>query len=171
MPTITVEDGTIVANANSYVSVADADAYFTSMNDTDWSATTVTTTHKQVALLRAMPYLEELSWKGTTVSGVDQSLQWPRQDVYDRDNTLLEEDYVPNGIKLAQYEAAIRVLDDREILQPDEYRGGKIISSSIVGSIATVYKRSAPSGTVFTIIKGYIKGLIKSDNSIAIRRA
>lgn len=169
MPTITVEDGSIVSGANSYISIADADTYFASINDTTWTAATVLTAHKQVALLRAMPYLEELSWRGITVSGVDQPLQWPRSNVYDRDNYLIDDDYIPNKIQLAQCEAAVRVLSDRTILQPDQWRGGKVISTSIAGATSSVYKRTAPAGTVFTAIKGYLKGYLNNNGTSIIR--
>lgn len=170
---IVVEDGSIVSGANSYGTLAEANAYFANEAETAWTASTVTDNMKNVALLRAMGYIEALNWKGTTVSGVDQPLQWPRQDVYDRDNNLLEEDYIPPNVKKAQFEAAVLVLGtgNRKELEPDLYRDNKVISSSVGGSISTIYRKTAPSETVRYKIKNLLKGLLKSESNIEIIRA
>jgi hypothetical protein len=57
---LVVEDGTGLANANSYVSVADADAYFSLRPNSAWC---VSVTKKEQALRRATDYVD-LIWGG-----------------------------------------------------------------------------------------------------------
>lgn len=77
MPLI-VEDGTGLADAESYTSVADADTYFSNRGYTLWA--TLSTAEKEQALRRSTDYLLQvyrLRWKGTRVNGT-QALDWPR---------------------------------------------------------------------------------------------
>lgn len=76
-----VEDGTIVAGAESYISVADADLYFSNRGNATWAA--LTTTVKEQLLRKGTDYLGQayrLRWKGSRVSA-DQALDWPRNYV------------------------------------------------------------------------------------------
>lgn len=76
--TLIIENGTIVANANSYVSVAVLNDYLSSIGVT----TTASDAVKESYLILAMQYLEVLrnKFKGSKVSSL-QTLQWPRQYV------------------------------------------------------------------------------------------
>jgi hypothetical protein len=72
------EDGTGLANAESYISVAEADTYFSNRGITLWA--TMLEAEKEQALRRAVDYLGgvyRLRWKGTRVNGT-QALDWPR---------------------------------------------------------------------------------------------
>ncbi len=71
-----VEDGTGLSDANSYVSVAYADAYFLARNVTSWASLTI----KEALLIQATDYMEAVyseSWKGTVLLDT-QSLSFPR---------------------------------------------------------------------------------------------
>lgn len=77
MPLI-VEDGTGMADAESYISVAYADTYFDNRGITLWA--TLLAAEKEQALRRAIDYLGQvyrLRWKGSRVNGT-QALDWPR---------------------------------------------------------------------------------------------
>lgn len=69
---IVVEDGSIVDGANSYVSVADLQAYANARN-------IIIATDESALLLKAMDYLETFDgrFKGSRVTR-DQPLSWPR---------------------------------------------------------------------------------------------
>ena len=130
--TLTVEDGTIIANANSYVSVADADTFFTDMGETKWTvtATAVSPQQKEAALIQAAQYLQQkyrMRWKGSRVDAF-QSLDWPRRgvdvpDFFDPfyrqvnvplafiDTLYLGEDYIPVEVQQAQMWLALEVMD------------------------------------------------------------
>lgn len=90
---ITVEDGSIVTNANSYISVADAQTYL------DDRAKVVTVT--EALLHQAMGELNAQSWKGIIVD-TDQELSWPRSGVYDCDGRYVDVESVPGEIGYAQ---------------------------------------------------------------------
>lgn len=90
--TLTVENGTGLATAESYISVADADARATAFGNTAWTGTEAA---KEAALRRATAYLEQQyrnRWKGTRLLR-DQALSWPRYgaevDGYDIDSTVV----------------------------------------------------------------------------------
>ena len=71
-----VEDGTGLSNADSFVSVAYADTYFSTRNVTAWASLT----NKEALLIKATDYIEAVyseAWKGTTLTDT-QSLSFPR---------------------------------------------------------------------------------------------
>lgn len=71
-----VEDGTGLSNADSFVSVAYADTYFTTRGVTAWASLT----NKKALLIKATDYIEAVyseSWKGVTLNDT-QSLSFPR---------------------------------------------------------------------------------------------
>ena len=74
-----VEDGTGLANADSYASAATADAYATAMGLTAWA--TATAGQKDIALRRATQYIDaRYTFRGQRVTEA-QALQWPREIV------------------------------------------------------------------------------------------
>ena len=88
---LVVEDGTGKSDAESYISVADADAYFTKRGNTTWLA--LTETVKEQLLRKATDYLVQvyrMRWKGVRVSAT-QALDFPR-------NFMEREDYEASTI-------------------------------------------------------------------------
>lgn len=86
-----VEDGTGKANAESYISVADADAWLAARGYTLWA--TLSETEKEQALRRATDAMVQFyrqRWKGTRTTGT-QALDWPRAWV-------LQEDYYATNL-------------------------------------------------------------------------
>jgi hypothetical protein len=74
-----VEDGTGTNPlANSYVSLAEANAYHTDRNNAAWTGTDAV---KEAALVRATDYLDQTyagRWKGEPLTDT-QALAWPRE--------------------------------------------------------------------------------------------
>ena len=94
------------ATANSYASVAEADAYLAVRGDTStWTA--LTTGAKESKLQWAAIYLDTLTFKGTRSTST-QALQWPRIGVWDRDG--FEVDGIPQALKNAQAEMAFQLI-------------------------------------------------------------
>lgn len=99
-----IEDGTGIANANSYVTYEDAVTYAEDRNKDvnlfiDEDATTGW-------LVTAMDYLQSIiNYQGLT-SYTDQFLLWPRTGVY-IDNNLLDKFSIPSQLKAAQIELAL----------------------------------------------------------------
>lgn len=112
--TITVEDGTGLTGADAYISVADADTYFSAVGNTTWSA--ASTSAKEQAIVKATRYMEKRfgnKWKGLIASST-QALGWPRDHVYDERGTELD-DQVPRPIANACAEYALHALSNELI--------------------------------------------------------
>lgn len=111
-----VEDGTVVANADAYVSVADTDTYHTNRGNTLWTGAVG---DKEAAIRKATDYIDKrfgLLFRGIKSSS-QQELQWPRIDAYDNSGYTLA-GIVPTQLKKAVYEYALRALV-YNVLAPD----------------------------------------------------
>lgn len=123
---LTVELGNITAGANSYVAIADADAYHSDRLNAAWTA--ASTAQKTAALINATAYLDgkyRKRWQGVRISSL-QPLEWPRvlaspalSSIYDGFVTIHEtlSTVVPEEIKSATCELALRALSSP--LAPD----------------------------------------------------
>lgn len=102
---IVVENGSIVAGANSYASVADLDAYAA---ERGVSLSVTTDADKEALLIKAMDWMDakcgEL-WQGERVS-IDQPLAWPRSGVW-LDNIHQPIDSIPRNLQYGQLAAAV----------------------------------------------------------------
>lgn len=97
------------ASANSYVTLADANAYFETVPDSaTW--TNKTDDQKNRALISATRWIDSLNYYGDRCDE-DQALKWPRNN-YDVDGVELECSLIPNDIKYATYELARALAND-----------------------------------------------------------
>lgn len=120
-----VEDGSGLANAESYVSVAAAAAYaeargLTFPDSPDEPA--------EQALRRATTWLDGRyrgSFPGTRTNRREQALEWPRINAYDRacPPNYIDKNEIPVEIVNATIEAAIRELAEPGALSPDVVAG------------------------------------------------
>ena len=102
------------ASANSYLSVADADAIANGMVGTlAWS--TATSDDKARALITATNGLETLEWIGTRTS-TTQALSWPRTDATCGDKAPASDD-IPREIELATFDLANALLTTPTLLR------------------------------------------------------
>jgi hypothetical protein len=126
-----VEDGSGLSSSNSYVSVADADSYNENHEaSTDWSG--ATQADKEKALRLATQYLDLKfygKWKGVRTSE-EQALAWPRVGVSDYDGYSYDSDEMPQVLKDACAELALRVIEGDTLLD-DISKPGNIKSKSI----------------------------------------
>lgn len=93
-------------NAESYASVAEADAYLAFRGDTS-SWTALGTTDKELKLKWATSILQDLTWRGT-IASTTQALNWPRWGVIDKDGFPILDTIIPKELKLAQAELAFQ---------------------------------------------------------------
>jgi hypothetical protein len=98
------QDGTGLSTANSYISVADADAYFSARNNTDWAG--YITAEKEAALIYATAWLDNTYRWYSIVVNYEQSTGWPRVAFYDHEGRLIAGDSIPQKIKDATCEIA-----------------------------------------------------------------
>lgn len=142
--TVTVEDGTGVTGANSYASVADADAYFDARPRSDaWVLATAES--RANVLLHATRILDaSVLWDGEAVSS-SQALAWPR--VIDDETVAL-----PPSVKVALYELAI-TLNDRDLTADPATDG---VQSLKVGPIEITADSLRPAPTIPRFVRDIV---------------
>lgn len=164
MPII-VEDGTGLADAEAYISVADADTYFAARGSAIWAA--LTTEQKEQALRAGSDYMAAVygaRWKGYRVTET-QALDWPREDVvangFDIDN-----DVVPAAVARANAELAVRA-SAGELLADQ----GAQVKSEQVGPIAVTYQDGARQATRYAIVEGMLAAFMRGAGQVPVVRA
>jgi len=163
-----VEDGTGKSNAETYISVADADTYHTAYgNPTAWSA--ATTGAKETALREAARYLDakyRLSWKGTR-SVQSQALAWPRLDVTDFDGYDLAGNSLPQKLKDATSVMALHSI--AEDIYPNVDGSGDIAEEAVrVGPISETIKYVGGKIQLktYTLVENLLSDLISAGLSL-----
>lgn len=151
---IIVEDGTIVANANSYVTTAQLSTFASNRG------ITISGTLADL-LIKAMDYLEQLDFKGTRRTR-DQSLQWPRYDVvvdgYYQDPTV-----IPQALKDGLCHCAIAIDQSNDPLQD-------LVPSPIKQVVGPIEVDYSPGTIPFTInrrVLNSLKKLLNSSNGVS----
>ena len=99
---IVIEDGTIVANANSYTTDAELVAYAADRGLT----LPATSTERDILQVLATDYLNDQNYKGYRADPSNQYMSFPRSGVYAYDRVIAS-DEIPKELKFAQMEAAI----------------------------------------------------------------
>jgi len=162
---LVVEDGSGKTDAESYLSVADADTYHTKHGgSTDWSG--AETADKEEALRMATQYLDAVyheRWEGRRVSR-DQALDWPRGWVEDRDGFAVDSDDIPAKLEDACAELAVRHITETDGLLPDLSDPGIVASEAVaVGpvKVSTQYMGGNSPVTEFRIVEALLRGLIR----------
>jgi hypothetical protein len=154
-----VEDGSIVADANSYIAYDYALAYHALRGNSAWAA--ASDADQQYAIIRATQAIDSIykgKWKGSPTEYGTQELEWPRQDVV-VNGTELDDDLIPAALKKAVCEAALRELASANSMTPDLERGGEI--KRVKADVVEVeYMDGANSTTTFTAIDGLLADLV-----------
>lgn len=109
----------LTVGTNSYVTVAEADAYFGDRLNAD-SWTSASAAIKSQALVTATRFIDERSWIGQAVSS-SQKLGWPRKGASYLDNRLgtrvtIPENEVPEKVKEAVFEQALHMIKNDDVL-------------------------------------------------------
>lgn len=134
---INVEDGTKPANANSYISLTDADAYHASMGNTDW-ATNKPDARSQALILatQSVDLLYGAKYESYIYFNSNQALLYPRAQFWDANYRLITDSTIPNSLKNAVCEIAQMQLNSIEIF-PVQASSSTIKSESVkLGSLA-----------------------------------
>jgi hypothetical protein len=151
-----VEDGTGLATAESYISVADADTRQAALGITNWA--TLTTAEKEQALRRSTAYIEQalrLRWHGYR-RHTTQALSWPRWYV-EVEGFPTSPDVVPAEVAHACSDLAVKAAAGD--LNADLARG---VVREKVGPIETEFDRYSPQSTRYRALEmalaPYLKG-------------
>ena len=147
--TITVEDGTIVANADSYQSVAGADAYFTEHGDpSTWSD--ATTAAKEGALKYATRWLDNNHTWYSCIISTSQVLGHPRAAFTDTEGRSIAG---PDTMATALLEATAEMANEHLQTAVNESVGNK--RRERIGSSEVEY-----TGAGATRAYAYIHGIV-----------
>lgn len=106
--TFIVEDGTIVANANSYVAVMEADDILAIdfRQNAIWSV--LDTPTKELMLAQATRYLDDnYNWFGRRTEPTTQALKWPRSGMKDCEGNCIGLNVIPSELKRATAQLAV----------------------------------------------------------------
>lgn len=164
-----VEDGTGKADAESYVSVTEAEQYASLYGHADFGA--AVEADQEAALRRATRALDALygsRFPGAKLNGRAQALQWPRSDAYDADDEKIASDEIPTEVVSATVEFAVRELAEPGATMPDLERGGAIRSLK-AGSVSIEYAGNATARTVYSIVDGILGTLLTARNMAAFQ--
>ncbi len=105
--TLTVEDGSNVASADTYIDTAFVDAYASARGVSAWALLGGAVKEQAIRIAQEFMFVEYSErWKGSRAND-DQALDWPREGVYDRAGQSIADNAIPADIQNAQAEYAI----------------------------------------------------------------
>lgn len=158
-----IENGTIVANANSYVSVSVLNDYLSSVGVT----TTANDATKETYLILAMQYIEALrnKFKGSKVSSL-QLLQWPRKDV-EIDGFDILETVMPTELIKAQCQLVVEQIKGKPLFPSAKtvVNEGAVIEKTVgplTKKFAASNQLSSTSPIMFASVNAFLNALTTS---------
>lgn len=167
--TFVVEDGSGKTDANSYVSVADADQYNENHDaDSDWSG--ATTAEKEAALRKGTQYIDlsyGQQWRGLKADQ-DQALDWPRSNVVDDANRAVGSDEIPQKLKDAVVEAAVLYNGGTDPL-PNQSNPGVVkrkMQKADVVEQEIEYVGGNPPQAYYPTIDWLVSGIVEPGNKV-----
>ena len=169
-----VEDGSGLSTAESYASVAEADAYhLVHGNPSVWNA--LSTGEKEQNLRMATDYIDgkfATDFKGYRTYSA-QALRWPRSGVADLDGYIFPANgtgSVPVRLKNATAILALRVASDTTLFL-DQSNGSVSSESVTVGAVSfsTSYSGAATGQKVYTEVEAMLVDLLGSSNGVMER--
>lgn len=140
-----IENGTGVAGANSYVSLLEADAYFTLFNNEDWDATD---TDKEIALMhgtRSVDLLYGPKYMGYRKFQSTGPLLFPRMPFYD--NTFQLITHIPQQLKDAVCEIAVKYLLGEDVYPTANTDSRVKVNKTKIGDIEIEKQYAGYQGT------------------------
>ena len=169
---IIIENGAGLPDAESYASVAAADARCASLGLTAWAA--LAEASKEIALRKAMIFMAtyRTRWAGRRVYQ-HQALDWPRYNVV-VDGFILPSSSLPLDVVNACIDLAVRAGSGEDLL-PDLDTGSNAIKRDKVGPIDTEYFQNTTDArerfvAVDALLAPYF-GAAGGGNSIKVTRA
>jgi hypothetical protein len=120
----------LTVGADTYATLAEADAYAAARSWTDWDA--LSDAAKELRLTEAAIYLDtSYTWKGA-IAAVTQAMAWPRTGVTDGEGRTIASDAYPDRLKAAQIEYA-RLAETAALVTNDAQGEVKSIQAGSVG--------------------------------------
>lgn len=159
------ETGTGASDAESYISVADADAYHANRANSAWSS--ATTASKEAALRKAASYIDGNYRFCGCPSNATQALQWPRIGVRLNDYPLAT-NVIPRQLQYACAELALVALSESLTSAVDS----QSVASKTVGPISISYAAPRNGGRKrYPAADDWLSGLMQSRFAAEVSRA
>ena len=152
--TITVEDGSTVAGANSYITFSDYSTWADARFGSGRSTAPADATAAEPFIFRAMDYFEELDFVGYKATST-QALQWPRSWVT-IDGNIVSSTSIPDEVKNALFELAYAEETSVGELNTLDRR----TSSAKVGDISISYADNSSAKTTSPSIHRALRKLL-----------
>lgn len=161
---LTVEDGTGLSVADSYVALTYADAYAEARAWADWEA--AGDDEKESALRQAAVYIDTIArYKGVRLKA-DQEREFPRSGLTDWSSYPVTG--LPKRVRDAAVELARKALT--ESLYVDLDRGGQVASES-VGPVSVSYFNGAPVGKMFRAAMQLLEPYVRDKSALYVSGA
>lgn len=160
MPNVIATVG--AANSNSYVTVAEADAYFDdSFGKGLWPSTP--STDREALVITASRMLDQfILWYGNKADDL-QSMEWPRT------GTRYDDDVIPSKVKYATYELAYYILENNGVSFANQS-----IESVKVGPVAVEFSPNSVDAGIPSFIENLITDLgspiVVGNNTVRMAR-
>jgi len=140
------------ASSNSYVTLAEADAYFETVpNSSTWDDKT--DDQKNRSIISATRWIDSLNFYGDRCD-TSQALSWPRNN-YHIDRVELTCSEIPADIKYATYELARALINDTDAITGNTGTTG-LYDEVKLGELQVKYnKQSQATGTVNNVFDVY----------------
>jgi hypothetical protein len=144
MTTLTVEDGTGLANANSYVSLADATEYHVARGNSDWTGTDDDLSAALALAWDSLHLLYGQNFKGTLLPTTKQAGLFPRLPFTDNNGRLVLSGQIPACVIQAQCEIALLYVQGNEIFPIKNEAQNVAEQSAKLGDLATTTRYFKP---------------------------
>jgi hypothetical protein len=160
----------IVVGTDTYLSVIDADVYWSKKNNATWSNASINS--KEAALIEATQYIDG-AFEFIGRQDIENVLAWPRFDVCITSGNFAGINYdsttIPPQIENACAELALEALSG--LLMPSQDRGG-MTKKEKVDVIEVEYSEFAPTQKTYDFVALLLKPLIAGgSNSNKLIRA
>ena len=140
------------ANANSYVTLTEANSYFETVPDsTTWDNKTVD--QKNRSLIAATRWIDSFVYYGDRCDD-GQALKFPRNN-YQVDGVELACSKIPNNIKYAQYELARALANDTDAITGTSGKEGNIEQAKLGDLEVKFNTDSQGTGSINNILDVY----------------
>ena len=161
--TLTVEDGTRPTGANTYASLADANAYWADRGNATW--TDATDDEKSEALIKATAYINGLSWATGTPVGDDMA--WPRSGAVAPSGGCFSMSMVPKAVVNATCYMAGEILAGNDPLAMQDRPALEINA----GAVGVKFDPNAPIAPQFPAVRSILRGFLSASNTFKLLQA
>lgn len=160
---LTIEDGTVVSGADSYITVAEYNTWADARFGSGRSTAPATDAAAEQLILRAMDYFETLNFQGEIYDD-DQPLQWPRTSVV-IDRIPINYNEIPKEVKNALYE--LSYAEEKSLGMLNVWERKTIMEK--VGPVEKRFSEGSATRKIPVAVHKWVKKLLVSSGTFVMR--